>query len=1604
MPAKAAGGSPQTRVEGTFVVSARALTFSNVKPNGSFWLINDNPSPSDFVITKKSHTGYGEQGIVTETNQDGNPLFWLEIGQRGELPTLGEFTVHLEPFSETEIAIQSAGAVEVDELKNRWEGIIEISNHQMGTREVLLHYVSRPEGQWSGTMYYFASFRDEGLEDWMTSKDTTSLENAFIVFWDEFAKGQRTFSQFTAMLTSTIDETWKYPWVEEYGNCSLAQNACFPDDSPEGYGIYTQDLQDKPIPSGALEFPIAINIKQKDSAASFSGRVVTDQTLHYVGDPAIILTFENDPASCTSNAKGVVICPLKSFDTKVFVGGRYLLTDPEQDPDCQSYADGSYDVAKVPWLIPDFTAGTTIEENLLYYRECKDTMLPFGDPLGDDGIKAINQSYAGSNPIPDGFTRERTITLVDGALINGQELFIIFKEHFGSFMGSGDIEGFSAYGIMRLSRSTAMLEPDDFEGSNVTEDRVFDDQLLPIGCNPELLAETERTFDLAQQADINALTTTMLYGIPNDSTAQPIDEFSEEEVHWLCQDTGLIDGRYRNASDDYQVPCPEDSEVIFFTIKKRDALDPEIEDIADMLTSLSCDNSFDATNIDYGVEVPTDSDGYEGAVDTFHNTVAVGVEVPGTCFETLQGWLLDTERYLNDSLGQPNYLVRRDPVWRCQDPERAYCSDDRFDLRQDKDFFEEASGGEVVFVHAQSAVADAFRYKTRFRSRTGKTVGFTPAICQKNSAAIPYCYDPAAIEKIAQRVDCMTYLYNNHRDDLYPDVKLALLKFLQMNFAYEMITMQDNQLLEPPIIHEGFERLWAELLIMMGDESYTNAFASRFDLAGSAIRSFEGTLFEPPDGINLSGGAGYEMYTLYQAVQYYQMALDRFYAQSPMIWNTLSTATASDSFITQETVTAYFDRLIRASTQKSRAWSEIAKRYQQFNRPDLARRVVARAYTSTYLESVVLSRMMLKMKGVVELADWPQISERVENAQRGYRSALLKMRAVYDSITDDRTLFGYAPDYIPFPAMDPTDTNAFEKALAVAKETLAVAAEKEVIALETRRSFDTEAEAFQSELVSIRNSYEGQLGDLCGTFEGADSRIYPAIPKYADMHEKLRTFPKNPCGLVHNGQIHQAMVEVDLAALNLTKARGDLEGLIDQIKIEQQRVEQLCSLIEGTANYVFDVQGDIIDLKDGIRAAEMVKSAAERAEMIADSFADMTKCDPLGDCATAVIGAGALAATYAVTSPIVIGSDIAITVLEAKIDNMENALSQWEISRECDYARVDSDALVRTLMLDISTMQVEIHKAMLRFKLASNKVVQLANQAQRLQDEQSETEQLSINVAAARNDPNSRIYKNDAILTADRTFETALKAAYRATRVYEYYTSQSYAPMVDLYLVRMISHGDITLESYISELEAAFLDFEDQYGNPDLRVEVVCLKDDIFEIERYDENQLPLTDGERTQLMRDRLADVALLDARGYLTVPFSTRLDQLCPLTHNHKIHYIEAQLLGRDLGDPVARVYLSGRGTGTLRSVEGNKKFYRFPGRTAVINTIVGQQRVFEGNIFDGDVYKNRRLRDMPLVNTGWELVINQRDELVNQDIDLQSLDDMCLYFYYTDFTELD
>jgi hypothetical protein len=799
----------------------------------------------------------------------------------------------------------------------------------------------------------------------------------------------------------------------------------------------------------------------------------------------------------------------------------------------------------------------------------------------------------------------------------------------------------------------------------------------------------------------------------------------------------------------------------------------------------------------------------------------------------------------------------------------------------------------------------------------------------------------------------------------------------------------------PPLKHEGFEWLYAELLVMMGDEAYTSAFASRFDLAGMNLQSFQGSLFEP-GGMDLAGGAGYEMFNLYLSTQYYQMALDRFYAMSPYLWQALK---APDrNFVSINTVEDYFARLIRASTQKSRAFSEIAKRYQSFNRSDLARRVAERGYATAYLEDVILSRMLL---GVVATAD-PQardyIRKRADLAALGYKAALLDMRDVYRTLTEQVTYFGFAPDYIPFPALGPGDVNAFTKLLAGAEKSVGVAAEKEILALNASTSYETDSALFEQELVRLRNNYENQLADLCGTFTGSDGLVHPAIRAYAYLDERAGTFG-DPCGLMGTGQLNEAMGRLETIGVDLKSVRQQYTDVLAAIDIERQRVAQQCGLTQKLADF---------KIKQAQKTKTIGDVIAETQDFIGEINGTLEKVGKVANLMKCAVGTSSDCASAAAAMSYYLSwdgiCDVAMQEAQKLIEQKKDEIAvveqesvKIESQQPCATAQVDSEAAIRKEHLKLAELDLQTLKTQYELRLAAAEIRGLRDKATRLQAEMEEMEQQTINVEAARNDPNVRIYKNDAILTADRTFQDALKAVYRATKVFEYYTSQSYARLDSLFLVRMVSHGDYSLEGYLSDLEKAYYDFQELYGNPDVRVEVLSLRDDVLSVPRLDADGAPRTQAARVDDLRKALADPGRLDESGFVRLPFSTTRSRLSPLTRNHKILRLEAEMIGSDIGDTVGRLYVAQVGTGTVVGVDGASEYYRFPERTAVLNPFFNGVRVYSP-----DVYTNDHLRDRPLLNTHWDLVINQKDEAANQDINLQSLTDVRLYIYYTDFTQ--
>jgi len=1582
-----------------FTISTNNLTFNNNLVTNEFTVSNKSDRAQTFKVAKVQHTETNIDGVLVETDL---PLFWMDMGVEGDVSRRQSFEVEILPGEDATIILDSAFNEEVD----KWTGRVEVSNEKLGTREIFLDYSTRPDGQWSGSIYYFINFADDDIDDWVdsirNSSDTSdhrtkaqATGNAFLTEWTRF----RDFSsykqrQFDAMLGATMTGSWQFANVVEA--CQEANNDV---NSTRCY-LYASGQQDDPgvkvyadedtleIPTGVLEMPFTVRLQEDAEVEhSYTGRIESGIAMQYPGLPPATLKFAGNPAECEDPSASSCLAKIEEFSSTILVGARYA-------SDGSSCAETGYEAKEVPWLIEEFTAGVDVDGSGRAVRhECRETRFPV-DASTDSLGAALNASLAAANPIPDGRVRRRNINLLDGIMINQDTLVMLVQESFEANLDdSMSPADFASYGIVVLRRSGGNIPADGFTPGIVPDEMALEEPAskMELNCSAEVIEEVTGSSDeLTTTADWINLVKAIMNGREDGAVSHMNDESS---VHYLCHDTGRFDGGLTSWDVQGGEACPLGSGVTFFIHSGSE----------NAIRNHYCQG--DATDFcAENEECPEDQ--------------------RGTCAEVLE------------SMAAADDAVFIDIPWACESEEETVCSDNRYDMREGKKFWNPADiqSDAPVFKPLAIEIAEAFRYKTRFKSRDGSTIGFVPDVCVFNSDQLPYCYDPQAIERAADRVTCVLSAYEQG----LLDDGASTMNDTARNFLTDAFSQASDG-------NDGFEHLYAELLIMLGDEALTNAVASRFDLAGTQVAVFEGDLLEP-DGIQLAGSVGNEMRLLYRSMQYFQMVMERFHKQSPALWSEITRTDGGDRIVTLMSISTYFKRLILASTRKAKVASEIARRYQAFNRADLARHVVERAYTEAYLESVTISQFMRRTARVLGSSQYDALQYELMQAQQRYTQALQRMREVYAGITDEVTFFGDAPDFIPFPAPGRFDVPSVSLLIDRAFETLRVAKEREERALSSNRAFDVDAAQFQAELARIKQQYESDLGDICGTFEGADGHIYPAIPKYAHLSAVTQLLG-NPCGLLGEGDIYEQVTNLEARALDLRAEIQDIRDIHSRVEIEQDRVDEECNGRVQIAQVRFTAASQTITLQDeiqetniAIQAWEKELSVIDRQVRLASSIGNtaqsiastMAACSGINGVACGV--AVAANATAVVSMGVATGfeahglaqqraanedisdkeedirdkekeiaelnrdADYQAAIMECCLDDVEPGESIGDSCQNPGPLMVNSEAQVDQYLVDLMRAEIEAYRANVEIQRVRGTIKSLANKAERLMSQQEETEQHLINVEAARNDPNVRIYANADVLSADKSFRDALVDAYRATRMLEYYTATTYAYKGDLYLVRMAGRGEDNLEDYLLDLQRSFNEFEQTFGRPSLRVQLVSLRDDIFDIPRTDEKGIALLPAERAEQLRERLLDPDLLDDSGYIRVPFSTTLKETSPLTAIHKLAYVEAEIHGSDLGDRVGRLYLTSKGTSTIKSLEDEHIYHRMDPITAVLNPYFNGVRVF-----DTDIYRNDRLRDRPLVNSLWELTLNLRDESANADVNPNSITDVRLYLFYEDFTEL-
>jgi len=440
-------------------------------------------------------------------------------------------------------------------------------------------------------------------------------------------------------------------------------------------------------------------------------------------------------------------------------------------------------------------------------------------------------------------------------------------------------------------------------------------------------------------------------------------------------------------------------------------------------------------------------------------------------------------------------------------------------------------------------------------------------------------------------------------------------------------------------------------------------------------------------------------------------------------------------------------------------------------------------------------------------------------------------------------------------------------------------------------------------------------------------------------------------------------------------------------------------------------------LSTGDNIIALALSAGDKVGTYASDLADAATVDVLK-----AVAKGVAAVTKAVINYLAFGLEMAQVAAHMAGEATSTALKQvirdtlrgykvLPYKGQCSMLMFETHYTVAELELETRLLAIDALDALWAVEGILTDIALLENERLRLQDEWEDTERLAVHVAAARDDPNVRVFRTDAIINADASFRRAVRSAYRATKVFEYYTSQTYAALDKLFLVRMVRAGEQNLQRYLGELDDAFFEFQEESGQPETRLLVLSLRDDMLDVPRFDETEgmRVLAHAERVQRLRELLTSAAYRDERGRISVPFSVELDQLSPLTYDHKVLAVELEVLGDAVGDDVGRVYVEQAGSALVRSPDGERLPYAFPVRSAVVDVTFNGQAPFDpatGHVGgpNSSVYRSYRLRDRPVVNSTWRLVFDVgpgAEEVANQDIRVGALDDLVLRVFYTDFT---
>lgn len=453
---------------------------------------------------------------------------------------------------------------------------------------------------------------------------------------------------------------------------------------------------------------------------------------------------------------------------------------------------------------------------------------------------------------------------------------------------------------------------------------------------------------------------------------------------------------------------------------------------------------------------------------------------------------------------------------------------------------------------------------------------------------------------------------------------------------------------------------------------------------------------------------------------------------------------AADYFTEQD-----FELFSIASERLVMSMNELALRYRQLGQDQEALKTFTTAYRNQYMQSLALAHKAAEQNiDFLNHGGWQLMTN------------LEQLRAQAQAIESGINPLGYPDAYVPLQSYEELSTKTRSIFLADAEA-------DENAALNAQREFDHNKTALINELQRLRESYDRELGELCG-------------PDIETCEE---------------GQMRQNKIRWQTAVLRVQGVEQRINAIPERMAIEQERAGKVISITLESGKKM-SATDYTIALKNSFSVGDSTSTSTGTSESQGISVSASVGY-PSG--ASVSVGYNESTSTSNSTTQ---GTSKSWNPYREEIADLTSLKTMRQATERAEIENANSQAAIRTLLLEEADLLIELDIAVSDLQGIEAEHNQLVYRYQNLLNlrQQAKADLLDSYL----NNPAFRILRDHWTVEASRSFTAAAHFAYLTAKALEYRQLARVPFISNIYKARTVDE----IETFLNDLEELKIGFE----------------------------------------------------------------------------------------------------------------------------------------------------------------------------------------------------